>query len=205
MSMNRLDFGLFQITVAPSFDERRSTTFLERCCFKFNPVLKWNPQVEEYLIKAHGAEHFARSTSDAVNEKSHSVTKEAGLGDSTDNVNLQGTDTVVDSDKLPQQNGSLINASGDKCSEEQIFIRGSGPHNIDSCHALDKPPKEVMVSREMCGGCALRVLWHVFWVLWLAVLMAYVVAISMAVEQPCPDGGWGVNMNRETGTALQGF
>lgn len=29
----------------------------ERYCF--NPVLRWNSQVEEYFTKAYGAEHFA--------------------------------------------------------------------------------------------------------------------------------------------------
>lgn len=30
----------------------------ERYCY--NPVLRWNPQVEEYFIKAYGAEHFSK-------------------------------------------------------------------------------------------------------------------------------------------------
>ena len=27
--------------------------------YSYNPVLRWNPQVEEYFVKAYGAEHFS--------------------------------------------------------------------------------------------------------------------------------------------------
>ncbi|XP_030466851.2 rRNA (cytosine-C(5))-methyltransferase NOP2C [Syzygium oleosum] len=230
----------------------------ERYCF--NPALRWDPRVEAYFIEAYGAEHFARisaaltrpscyscirvntlkSTSDAVIEKMHAIAEEAGLGDSTDQVNSQGTRTVVDADKVPQQNGALTNANGDTCLEGQskkvlgslgdavdpnkeglpssliskcdipgldyvVFIRGSGPHDIDYGYALDKPPKEVMVSRK-CAEAVLRGA-QVYVPGALAcsahVEKGDVVAVSVAVEQPGPDGGWGVNMTR--GTVLQGF
>ena len=50
-----------------------------------------------------------KSTSDAVIEKLQAIAEEAGLGDSTDDKNLQGTHALLDSDKLPQQNGALTN------------------------------------------------------------------------------------------------
>lgn len=217
--------------------------------------------MEEYFAEAYGAEHFARisraltrpscyscirvntlkSTSDAVIEKLHAIAEEAGLGGSTNDVNSQGTHTVVDSDELPQQDGALINAEGDECPEEQskkvlgwslgdtldprkeglpsrliskcnipgldyvVFIRGSGPHDIDYGYALDKPPKEVMVSRK-CAEAVLRGA-QVYVPGALAcsahVEKGDVVAVSVGVEQPGPDGRWGVNMTR--GTVLQGF
>ena len=50
-----------------------------------------------------------KSTSDAVIEKLQAIAEEAGLGDSTNHKNLQGTRALLDSDKLPQQNGALTN------------------------------------------------------------------------------------------------
>ncbi|KAI6673234.1 hypothetical protein NL676_001140 [Syzygium grande] len=213
----------------------------ERYCF--NPALRWNPRVEAYFIEAYGAEHFARisaaltrpscyscirvntlkSTSDAVIQKLHAIAEEAGLGDSTGGTNLQGTHTVVDANKVPQQSGALTNANGDKCPEGQskkvlgslgdtvdpkkeglpssliskcdipgldyvVFIRGSGPYDIDYGYALDKPPKEVMVSRK-CAEAVLRgAQVYVPGVLACSahVEKGDVVAVSVAVEQPDP-------------------
>ncbi|KAF8007805.1 hypothetical protein BT93_K1716 [Corymbia citriodora subsp. variegata] len=227
---------------APSTSQNPAPPMDRSGRYCFNPGLKWNPRVEEYFVEAYGAEHFAcisralarpscyscirvntlKSTSDAVIEKLHAIAEEAGLGDSTDDVNSRGTCTVVDSDELPRQNGALTNVNGDKCPEEGllgsliskcnipgldyvVFVRGSGPHDIDYGYALDKPPKEVMVSRK-CAEAVLRGA-QVYVPGALAcsahVEKGDVVAVSVALEQPGPGGGWGVNMTR--GTVLQGF
>ncbi|KAI3437518.1 uncharacterized protein J3R85_005285 [Psidium guajava] len=261
--MHRKARRLFQnLRGRPIFTSQNPASLMdqsERYCF--NPVLKWNPQVEEYFIKAYGAEHFARistaltrpscyscirvntlkSTSDAVIEKLHAIAEEAGLGESTGDMSLPGTHTVVDSDKPPQHNGALTNANGDKCPEGQcekvlgsfhgdtvdpkrecsssslisksnipgldyvVFIRGSGPHDIDYGYAFNKSPKEVIVSRK-CAEAVLR--GAQVYVPGAMACSAHVekgdvVAVSVAVEQPSPDGAWNVNMTR--GTVLQGI
>ncbi|GMQ01674.1 hypothetical protein CsSME_00048231 [Camellia sinensis var. sinensis] len=66
-----------------------------------------------------------------------------------------------------------------------LFVKGLGPHNISYAHAQDKPPKEIIVSRK-CAEAVLRgVSAHVE--------KGDAVAVSVAVEQPGQDGGWGVD------------
>ncbi|XP_028088713.1 putative methyltransferase NSUN6 [Camellia sinensis] len=86
-----------------------------------------------------------------------------------------------------------------------LFVKGLGPHNISYAHAQDKPPKEIIVSRK-CAEAVLR--GAQVYVPGVLACSAHVekgdaVAVSVAVEQPGQDGGWGVGMTR--GTILQGL
>ncbi|KAL1560940.1 rRNA (cytosine-C(5))-methyltransferase nop2c, variant 2 [Salvia divinorum] len=202
----------------------------ERYCY--NPTLRWNPQVEEYFVKAYGADHFARiskaitqpscyscirvntlkSTSDSVIKKLSSLLQENGWQsdpskgtDAANNSDCIATEPVV-SDGSPD--ASLKNSFISKCKipdlDYVVFVQGSGPHTIDYGYKEDKPPKEVIVSRK-CAEAVLRGA-HVY-VPGVLACSAHVekgeqVAVSVALEQPGADGGWGVGFTR--GTVLQG-
>ncbi|KAI3890318.1 hypothetical protein MKX03_028873 [Papaver bracteatum] len=84
-----------------------------------------------------------------------------------------------------------------------LFVNGSGPHDIQYSCALNKPVKEVIVSRK-CAEAVLRGA-QVF-VPGVLACSAHVekgdtVAVSVAVEQPV-DGGWSVGITR--GITLEG-
>lgn len=84
-----------------------------------------------------------------------------------------------------------------------LFVNGSGPHDIQYSSALNKPVKEVIVSRK-CAEAVLRGA-QVF-VPGVLACSAHVekgdtVAVSVAVEQPV-DGGWSVGITR--GITLEG-
>ncbi|KAG6417033.1 hypothetical protein SASPL_124474 [Salvia splendens] len=202
----------------------------ERYCY--NPTLRWNPQVEAYFVKAYGADHFARiskaltqpscyscirvntlkSTSDSVIKKLSSLLQENGWqsnpskrSDASNNSDGIATEPVV-SDGSPH--ASLKNSFISKCKipglDYVVFVQGSGPHTIDYGYKEDKPPKEVIVSRK-CAEAVLRGA-HVY-VPGVLACSAHVekgeqVAVSVALEQPGADGGWGVGFTR--GTVLQG-
>ncbi|GMY19176.1 putative methyltransferase NSUN6 isoform X5, partial [Fagus crenata] len=78
---------------------------------------------------------------------------------------------------------------------------GSGPHIIH----YDRPPKEIIVSRK-CAEAVLR--GAQVYVPGVVACSAHVakgdvVTVSVGVEQPALDGGWGIGITR--GTILQGF
>ncbi|KAI7990712.1 hypothetical protein LOK49_LG12G00294 [Camellia lanceoleosa] len=74
-----------------------------------------------------------------------------------------------------------------------------GPHNISYAHAQNKPPKKIIVSRK-CAEAVLRGA-HVY----VPGVLAYsahvekgdAVVVSVVVEQPGQDGGWGVDVTEE--------
>nr|XP_015880062.2 rRNA (cytosine-C(5))-methyltransferase NOP2C isoform X1 [Ziziphus jujuba var. spinosa] len=213
----------------------------ERYCFK--PILRWNPQVEDYFVRAYGPDHFSRisqaltrpscyscvlvntlkSTPDAVIEKLLAILKEKGDVNFTNNVNLSKTDANCNSQSLhncgkaaSEQDGvtnkfkeSFHSSPISKCQfpglDYVLFVRGSGPHKIDYGYADGIPPKEVIVSRK-CAEAVLRGA-QVF-VPGVMACSAHVekgdvVAVSVAVEQPSADGGWGIGITR--GTVMQGL
>ncbi|GAB2284905.1 hypothetical protein Dimus_019358 [Dionaea muscipula] len=86
-----------------------------------------------------------------------------------------------------------------------ILVRGSGPHKVDYAHAPGQSLKEVIVSRK-CAESVLR--GAEVYVPGVLACSAHVekgdtVAVSALVEQPGPDGKWGVGMTR--GTILPGL
>lgn len=228
----------------------------DRYCY--NPVLRWNPQVEAYFSKAYGHHHFSRisqalthpscyscirvntlkSTSDAVIEKLLAIIQETELGNTVDGLHLSESNATAKTDmggnlksslreynnhlnldeqkkvafgnfeQLDSQKKSLETGSISKCQlpglDYVVFVRGSGPHTIEYGYEIDRPPKEVIVSRK-CAEAVLRgAQVYVPGVLACSshVEKGDVVAVSVAVEQPGTDGGWGVGITR--GTVLQG-
>ncbi|KAI3457699.1 hypothetical protein Pfo_014362 [Paulownia fortunei] len=202
----------------------------ERYCY--DPTLRWNPQVEEYFVKAYGADHFARiskaltrpscyscirvntlkSTSDAVIKKLWAVLQERGWqNDPAEGANVPYN--LDDIATVPVDSAGLLDASVKNCFISKckipsldyvVFVKGSGPHTIDYGYKEEKRPKEVIVSRK-CAEAVLRGA-HVY-VPGVLACSAHVekgepVAVSVAVEQPGADGGWGVGFTR--GTVLQG-
>ncbi|GER54039.1 ribosomal RNA small subunit methyltransferase B [Striga asiatica] len=182
----------------------------DRYCY--NPKLIWNPQVEEYFVKAYGADHFARissaltqpscyscvrvntlrTTSDAVIEKLSSVLEERGWRCDILGGPYSSEDIVKTDPDAKKCNISKCEIPG---LDYVVFLGGSGPHNIDYEYKEDKPPKEVIVSRK-CAEAVLRGA-HVY-VPGVLACSAHVekgesVAVSVAVEQPSGDGGWGVD------------
>ncbi|XP_007048973.2 PREDICTED: putative methyltransferase NSUN6 isoform X1 [Theobroma cacao] len=200
----------------------------ERYCY--NPILRWNPQVEDYFIKAYGSLHFAqiskaltrpscyscirvntlKTTSDAVIEKLQEIMRKSGSDNDVEDINFEEikANKSIDLDMAEKQS-CLQNGSVSKCQipglEYVVFVKGSGPHTIDYGYAPDKPPKEVLVSRK-CAEAVLR--GAQVYVPGVMACSAHVeegdaVAVSVAVEQPAPDGGWGLGITR--GTVLQGL
>ncbi|XP_022771814.1 putative methyltransferase NSUN6 isoform X2 [Durio zibethinus] len=198
--------------------------------YSYNPVLRWNPQVEDYFIKAYGSLHFAqisealtrpscyscirvntlKSTSDAVIEKLQEIMKQSGSKNVVEDINTKETkaSNIIDSDMAEKQS-SLQNGPISKCQipglEYVVFVKGSGPHAIDYGYAPGKPPKEVLVSRK-CAEAVLR--GAQVYVPGVMACSSHVeegdlVAVSVAVEQPISDGGWGLGITR--GTVLQGL
>ncbi|CAK7346654.1 unnamed protein product [Dovyalis caffra] len=195
----------------------------DRYCF--SPILRWNPEVENYFIKAYGADHFSRisraltrpssyscirvntlkSTSDAVIEKLLEIIKERGFdGDCRNEVRLEPNGNVGRPLEESLKNDPVV-----KCQipglDNVLFVKGTGPHRIDYGYAPGAPPKEVLVSRK-CAEAVLRGA-QVF-VPGVVACSAHVekgetVAVSVAIEQHNPNGGWAIGMTR--GTVLQGL
>ncbi|XP_049370642.1 rRNA (cytosine-C(5))-methyltransferase NOP2C isoform X1 [Solanum verrucosum] len=200
--------------------------------YRYSPTLKWNPMVEEYFIKTYGADHFSRistaltrpscyscirvntlkSTSDAVIEKLLEIFKERGMHD----VAVQESSTTWEPDNCCKATSKCTGSaeslkaikSISKCQfpglDYVVFVEGSGPHAIHYGDDEGKPLKEVIVSRK-CAEAVLR--GAQVYVPGVLACSAHVergdaVAVSVAVEQYGPDGGWGVAMTR--GTVLQG-
>ncbi|KAL7199874.1 hypothetical protein ACSBR2_022059 [Camellia fascicularis] len=174
--------------------------------YRFEPRLRWNPQVEEYFIKAYGADHFACisksltyaqifshrisyfSTSDTVNEKLLKILQETGQESAIDDMNQ-----------------SDANAGYIMGQENKFFVKESNTSLCDSNQAalaISESTQTGLVSK-----CQLPGLDYVY-VPGVLACSAHVqkgdaVAVSVAVEQPGEDGGWGVGMT--CGTILQGL
>ncbi|WMV38737.1 hypothetical protein MTR67_032122 [Solanum verrucosum] len=153
-----------------------------------------------------------KSTSDAVIEKLLEIFKERGMHD----VAVQESSTTWEPDNCCKATSKCTGSaeslkaikSISKCQfpglDYVVFVEGSGPHAIHYGDDEGKPLKEVIVSRK-CAEAVLR--GAQVYVPGVLACSAHVergdaVAVSVAVEQYGPDGGWGVAMTR--GTVLQG-
>ncbi|GFS38624.1 NOL1/NOP2/sun family protein [Actinidia rufa] len=191
----------------------------ERHCYK--PTLRWNPKVEDYFIKAYGSDHFAcisealtfpscyscirvntlKSTSDAIIEKLSAILQESGQHYVIDNMNQSDAngEYIIDcehKDHVKESHVPLNSYDSDKAAFGTT-------HTINYGCAHDKLPKEVIVSRK-CAEAVLR--GAQVYVPGVLACSAHVekgdtVAVSVAVERPVQDGGWGIGMTR--GTVLQ--
>lgn len=176
--------------------------------------------MEEYFVKAYGPDHFSRiskalthpscyscirvntlkSTSDAVIEKLLRIIEETGHENGNGTQNWNDYSKAESAMKENLQIGRIS-----KCQfpglDYVVFVRGSGPHIIH----YDRPPKEIIVSRK-CAEAVLR--GAQVYVPGVVACSAHVekgdvVAVSVGVEQPALDGGWGIGITR--GTILQGL
>uniref|UniRef100_A0A2P2KZZ1 Uncharacterized protein MANES_08G014300 n=3 Tax=Rhizophora mucronata TaxID=61149 RepID=A0A2P2KZZ1_RHIMU len=190
--------------------------------YSYNPILRWNPEVEDYFVKAYGPAHFSlisialtrpssyscirvntvKTTSDAVIQKLQSILNHKWSEDRSED--REGPNE--DADNLIEE--SLQNGFMSKCQipglDYVIFVKGSGPHVIDYGYKSGTPLKEVIVSRK-CAEAVLRGA-QVF-VPGVMACSAHVekgdaVAVSVAVEHCGSDGGWTIGITR--GTVLQG-
>lgn len=171
----------------------------ERYCY--NPTLHWNPQVEEYFIKAYGADRFDSISKALTRPSCYSCLRVNILKTTSDAVIKKllamqhGTDgRVIDIHKCPIPGLDYV-----------VFVQGSGPHEIEYAHAPEQPLKEVIVSRK-CAEAVLR--GAQVYVPGVLACSAHVekgdsVAVSVAIEQPETDGKWGTGITR--GIVLQGL
>ncbi|KAG7591103.1 PUA-like superfamily [Arabidopsis thaliana x Arabidopsis arenosa] len=179
----------------------------ERYCY--DPILRWNPQVEDYFTKAYGPDHFARISKALTRPSSYSCIRVNTVKTSSDAVIEKLTKILNESEeglKLVQPDGSSPIA---KCQipglDYVVLVNGSGPHRIEYDSGLENPPKEVLVSRK-CAEAVLR--GAQVYVPGVLACTAHVekgdaVAVCVAMEQPGDEGDWSVNMTR--GTTLQGL
>uniref|UniRef100_A0A0D3C843 SAM-dependent MTase RsmB/NOP-type domain-containing protein n=2 Tax=Brassica oleracea var. oleracea TaxID=109376 RepID=A0A0D3C843_BRAOL len=180
--------------------------------YSYDPVLRWDPEVEDYFNKAYGPDHFARISKALTRPSSYSCIRVNTVKATSDAVIEKLTkilnDDSEDGLKLVQQpDGSSSPIS--KCQipglEYVVLVNGSGPHRIEYGSELENPPKEVLVSRK-CAEAVLR--GAQVYVPGVLACTAHVekgdaVAVCVAMEQPGDDGDWSVNMTR--GTTLQGL
>ncbi|WZZ77371.1 hypothetical protein YC2023_097943 [Brassica napus] len=177
----------------------------------YDPVLRWDPQVEDYFNKAYGPDHFSRISKALTRPSSYSCIRVNTVKTTSDAVIEKLTKILNESEdglKLLQSDGSSSPIS--KCQipglEYVVFVHGSGPHRIEYGSGLEGPPKEVLVSRK-CAEAVLR--GAQVYVPGVLACTAHVekgdaVAVCVAMEQPGDDeGDWSVNMTR--GTTLQGL
>ncbi|PPD68624.1 hypothetical protein GOBAR_DD34497 [Gossypium barbadense] len=171
--------------------------------YSYNPILRWNPQVEDYFIKAYGSLHFAQISKALTRPSCYSCIRVNTLKSTSDDV-IEKLQEIMR--KSGSQNDVVgINLKENKPSNDIDLDMGSGPHEIDYGYLPDKPPKEVLVSRK-CAEAVLR--GAQVYVPGIMACSSHVeegdlVAVSVAVEQPFPDGGWGLGITR--GTVLQGL
>ncbi|KAM7265426.1 hypothetical protein ACFE04_003109 [Oxalis oulophora] len=177
--------------------------------YSYNPKLHWNPQVEDYFIKAYGFDHFSRISNALTRPSSYSCIRVNTLKSTPDAVidKLRAI-LLLNSQDSENKNGNLP-MDIVKCDipgmDYVVFVKGSGPHSIHyGYHPEKNPVKEVVVSRK-CAEAVLR--GAQVYVPGVLACSAHVekgesVAVSVAIEQPGVDGGWGVGMTR--GIVLQG-
>lgn len=169
--------------------------------------------MEEYFIRAYGADHFSLISKALTRPSCYSCIRVNTLKTTTDDV-IQKLLAIIqnsgrsEADVSSSVKGRLQNGTISKSQipglEYVVFVKGSGPHTIDYGYSPDKPPKEVIVSRK-CAEAVLRgAQVYVPGVMACSshVEKGDIVAVSVAVEQPTLDGGWGLGITR--GTVLQG-
>ncbi|CAN0913944.1 rRNA (cytosine-C(5))-methyltransferase NOP2C [Linum grandiflorum] len=193
--------------------------------YSFNPILRWNPEVEQYFIHAYGAEHFSRISTALAKPSCYSCIRVNSLKSSSEAVieklrgiigenEMEGGIDEVECGEKASSEKSLLDESWKdgriaKCKipglEYVVLVKGAGPCAVDYGYAPEAPPKEVMVSRK-CAEAVLR--GAQVYVPGVLACSAHVekgdtVAVSVGVEQLMADGGWATGMTR--GMVLQGL
>lgn len=120
--------------------------------------------MEEYFIRAYGADHFSLISKALTRPSCYSCIRVNTLKTTTDDV-IQKLLAIIqnsgrsEADVSSSVKGRLQNGTISKSQipglEYVVFVKGSGPHTIDYGYSPDKPPKEVIVSRK-CAEAVLR-------------------------------------------------
>ncbi|KAK9051256.1 hypothetical protein SSX86_027883 [Deinandra increscens subsp. villosa] len=190
----------------------------DRYCY--NPSLHWNPQVEEYFSKAYGAEAFSRISKALTRPSCYSCIRVNTLRETTESViekiikfqhekKLHDAlrDLQTSDDKSVEISERVNNSASETCPvfkcpipglDYVVFVKGSGPHDIQYDYQEDRPAKEVIVSRK-CAEAVLR--GAQVYVPGILACSAHVdkgdkVAISVGVEQPGRNGDWAIGITR---------
>ncbi|KAL8147568.1 hypothetical protein AgCh_005043 [Apium graveolens] len=217
--MKKLTHSFFNFCKTSFFSTTTTRQMNQPERYTFNPTLHWNPEVQNYLVNAYGAQHFARISKALTQPSCYSCIRVNTLKTTSDAV-IEKLSKILEETGVPndvethQSNNDLLMANGQvgpisKCQlpglDYVLFVRGSGPHAISYEFTQDRPLKEVLVSRK-CAEAVLRGA-QVFVPGVLAcsahVEEGDVVAVSVAVEQSISEGKWGTGITR--GTVLQGL
>lgn len=177
--------------------------------YRYNPSLIWNPQVEEYFVKAYGADHFTLISKALTQPSSYSCIRVNTLKTTTDEA-IQKLQDMLQEDAKGHSNTDMeLENVVVKCPIPEldyvVFVHGTGPHKIDYQPEPGQPLKEVIVSRK-CAEAVLR--GAQIFVPGIFACSAHVeqgdtVAVSVAIEKPQSDSKWGTGITR--GTILQGL
>lgn len=172
--------------------------------YSYNPALIWNPEVEDYFVKAYGADHFARISKALTRPSCYSCVRVNTLKTTRDSVFQKLLDMLKETRIKDNLERVVV-----KCPIPEldyvVFVHGTGPHIIDYEPMPGKPLKEVIVSRK-CAEAVLRGA-QIFVPGVLAcstrVEKGDVVAVSVGIEQREGNGKWGTGITR--GIILQGL
>ncbi|KAI3968244.1 hypothetical protein MKX01_018547 [Papaver californicum] len=181
-------------------------------CIRVNTLKSTSDTVIEKLLTIL-QETGHSSHANGVKTHNGDITSEVDMGKKQGNISRETTNQVSDQTMMNSilvgdaLKSSLQKFPINKCQvpglDYVLFVNGSGPHDIQYNSALNKPVKEVIVSRK-CAEAVLRGA-QVFVPGVLAcsahVEKGDIVAVSVAVEQPL-DGGWSVGITR--GITLEG-
>ncbi|KAK8937141.1 hypothetical protein KSP39_PZI012379 [Platanthera zijinensis] len=135
-----------------NMDSSSSSSFSEAQRYCYNPTLRWNSEVEEYFIKAYGADHFSqisealtrpscyscirvnilKCTTDTIMEKLKRLIVEEGIVDDLDHMSLEETAYEGDENNeglgKEKLNGFLkISPKGTPEDEEKSMEMLTGP------------------------------------------------------------------------------
>ncbi|KAA0032867.1 hypothetical protein IC582_015860 [Cucumis melo] len=81
--------------------------------YSYNPVLRWNPQVEEYFVKAYGAEHFSHISKALTRPSCYSCIRVNTLKSTTDTVIEKLSTIVKEMDRPNSEDKTLVGGDVD--------------------------------------------------------------------------------------------
>ncbi|KAH7833661.1 hypothetical protein Vadar_008520 [Vaccinium darrowii] len=115
--------------------------------YHYNPTLQWNPKVEEYFIKAYGADHFARISKALTSPSCYSCIRVNTLKSTTDAVIEKLSSTLQG---IRQQSGTDGMNQSDTNAEYPIGPDHKESHVPTTSYDLKKAPLAVSESAQNC-------------------------------------------------------
>ncbi|XP_042477631.1 rRNA (cytosine-C(5))-methyltransferase NOP2C-like [Macadamia integrifolia] len=103
--------------------------------YSYNPTLRWNPQVEEYFIKAYGAEHFSQISKALTHPSCYSCIRVNTLKSSSDAIILKLLETLEETRLKCATDGKSITTSNDSADVDMGQKQGS--HSKEFHHFPD--------------------------------------------------------------------